>query len=312
MLPGFKNLKELTTKFSDESICRQYLEDMIWQGNPTCPHCGHHHPYKLKDGKTYRCKSKTCKKDFTITVGTIFEGSNVPLSKWFIAIYIATNHKKGISSIQLGKDIGVTQRTAWFMLHRIREMVKPKQEPFLQGEIMVDETFVGGKVKNKSNTKRRQIINGERPVDEKTPVFGLLEKGGQAILKVVPDIKIETLHPIIIDSVDSSSTIVTDGAIGHTRLKSDFADHRIVIHSESEYIRDGFTTNHIESVFAIVKRTIIGTYHQVSPKHLQSYCNECGYRYNTRKMKDNYRFMDVLQNSDGRLKYNDLIAKKSN
>lgn len=306
----FKNLKEMMAKFSDEDVCWEYFEELIWQGRPVCPHCGGHNPYKLKDGKRYRCSNKECKNNFTILVGTIFENTKIPLSKWFMAIYIATNHKKGISSVQLGKDIGVTQTTAWFMLHRIREMVKPKQEPFLQGEIMVDETFVGGKVKNKSNKIRREILNGERPADEKTPVFGLLEKGGQAILKVVPDTKLETLHPIIIDNVDSSSVIVTDGLQGHTRLKADFADHRVVIHSESEYIRDGFTTNHIESVFAIVKRTILGTYHHVSPKHLQSYCNECGYRFNTRKMKDNSRFVETLQNPQGRLKYHQLIAKR--
>lgn len=299
----------MMAQFSDENVCHKYFEELIWEGDPVCPHCGKHKPYKLKDGKRYRCSNKECKTNFTVLVGTIFENTKIPLSKWFMAIYIATNHKKGISSVQLGKDIGVTQTTAWFMLHRIREMVRPKQEPFLQGEIMVDETYVGGKVKNKSNKKRREIINGERPLDEKTPVFGLLEKGGHAILKVVPDVKIDTLHPIIINNVDSSSTIVTDGAVGHVRLKDDFADHRIVIHSESEYIRDGFTTNHIESVFAIVKRTIIGTYHHVSPKHLQRYCDECGHRYNTRKMKDNSRFIEVLQNPQGRLKYNDLIAK---
>lgn len=120
MLPDFNNLRELTIRFSDDMVCREYLEQLIWKGNPTCPHCGQNKPYKLKDQKTYRCSNKECKKDFTVTVGTVFEGSNVPLSKWFVAIYLATNHKKGISSIQLSKDISVTQRTAWFMLHRMK------------------------------------------------------------------------------------------------------------------------------------------------------------------------------------------------
>ena len=308
MLPAFNNLKEFSNQFSDDKVCREYLENMIWKGKPSCPHCGGNKPYKLKDGKTYRCSDKECKKDFTITVGTVFEGSNVPLSKWFLAIYIATNHKKGISSIQLGKDVGVTQRTAWFMLHRIREMVRPKQEVILTEEVMVDETYCGGKQANKSNRKRALINSGELK-EEKIPVFGLVQKDGNTVLRVVPDAKGETLRPIILQVVNEDTVIVSDGAVVHRGLDESYKGHIIVNHANGEYVNGPYTTNHIESVFALLKRTVYGTYHNVSPKHLQAYCAEVGHRYNTRKIKDNYRFNATIEHSAGRLKYKDLIAK---
>ncbi len=312
MLPQFNSLQELAVRFSDDNVCRKYLEEMIWQGNPTCPHCGQNRPYSLKDGKTYRCSNKECKKDFTITVGTIFENSNVPLSKWFLAIYIATNHKKGISARQLAKDIKVGRSTSWFMLHRIREMVRPKQQPILKGEVMIDHTYHGGKEKNKSKFKRmrsHEYYGGER-VNDKIPVFGLVEKNGDAAMVVVPDSKGETATPIILQLVNQDTVIVSDGATSFHGLENDFQGHIIVNHAQGEYVNGPYTTNHIESVFALLKRTIYGTYHNVSGKHLQRYCQESCHRYNTRKLKDNQRFIYTLQHSEGRLKYDDLIAKK--
>lgn len=311
MLPSFTNLLEFNAMFATDMACRHYLEDMIWKGNPTCPHCGKNKPYKLSNGKTYRCSNKECKKDFTITVGTVFEGTNVPLSKWFLAIYIMTNHKKGLSSVQLGKNIGVTQRTAWFILHRIREMVKPTAPVMLKEHVMVDECYMGGKEKNKSNKKRRETAM-EKRTNDKIPVFGMVEMDGLAILKVVPDAKGETLKPIIIQQVDEDSVIVTDGGVVYESLENDFTGgHQVANHSKGEYVnQQGFTTNHIESVFALLKRTIYGTYHYVSGKHLQRYCVMCSYRYNTRRMHDSSRFIATVTNAAGRLKYKDLIAKK--
>lgn len=310
MLPQFNNLQELAVRFSDDNVCRKYLEEMIWQGNPTCPHCGQNKPYNLKDGKTYRCSNKECKKDFTITVGTIFENSKVGLSKWFMAIYIATNHKKGLSSIQLGKNIGVRQATAWFMLHRIREMVRPKQLPTLKGEVMIDHTYHGGRQKNKSKYKRWLAYqeNGGKRVDVKQPIFGLIEKDGLALMVVVPDSKGETALPLLIDLIDADTTIVSDGATIFYGLEHLFRQHIIVNHAEKQYVNGPYTTNHIEALFATLKRTVIGTYHKVSNKHLQRYCEECMFRYNTRRLKDNYRFNEALQHAKGRLKYDQLIA----
>lgn len=310
MLPQFKNLQELIVRFSDEAVCREYLEEMVWQGNPTCPHCGQNKPYKLKDGKTYRCSNKECKKDFTVTVGTIFENSNVPLNKWFIALYISINHKKGVSARQLAKDIGVSRPTSWFMLHRIREMVRPKQLPILKGEVMIDHTYHGGKEKNKSKFKRMQAheYTGGQRTNEKIPVFGLIEKDGPTTMIVVPDAKSETAQPIVIDLVDQDTVIVSDGATIFSGLENDFKDHVVVNHAQGQYVNGPYTTNHIESVFALLKRTVYGTYHNVSAKHLQRYCEECTNRYNTRKFSDSQRFVYNLQNSKGRLKYKKLIA----
>jgi transposase-like protein len=261
MLPQVTNLQDLIKKFSDDTVCRKYLEEMIWQGNPTCPHCSQNKPYKLKNDKTYRCSNKDCKKDFTITVGTIFENSKVPLSKWFMAIYIATNDKKGISSIQLGKYIGVRQATAWFMLHRIREMVRPKQEQVFKGEVMIDHTFCGGKEKNKS--KYRRMIahqnNGGQRVDVKIPVFGIVQRDGEATMIVVPDPGAETAMPIIFKLIDKESVIVSDGGTVFSTLRNDYKDHVIVNHSARQYVNGDFTTNHIESIFALLKRTVDGT-----------------------------------------------------
>src|ERR1700744_5662375 len=152
-----RTLKELMIHLKDESVCRKYMEEKRWGDNPVCPHCGKNKPYRMKDGKTFRCRSKTCKKDFTVTVGTIFENSKVPLSTWIAASYVLSAHKKGISSCQLARDLGITQKTAWFVLHRIRESLRSKDSIFLKNLVEIDEVYIGGRVKNMSNKKRAAI-----------------------------------------------------------------------------------------------------------------------------------------------------------
>ena len=176
----FKNLKELMLKLSDEKVCRQYMEDMRWGGEPFCPHCNATKPYKLKDGKTYRCKEKTCKKDFTVTVGTVFENSKVALSTWIAAMYLITAHKKGISSLQLGRDLGITQKTAWFINHRIRHIMGEPYEQPLANVVEVDETYCGGKFANMNRGRRKKLQESGK--DNKTGVMGLLERDGKAKL----------------------------------------------------------------------------------------------------------------------------------
>lgn len=304
MFPEIKNLKDLMAKFSDDSICRKYLEELVWEGNPVCPHCGGNKPYKLKDGKSYRCREKSCRKDFTVTVGLIFENSKIPLSTWFAAIYLATSHKKGISSVQLSKDLGVTQKTAWFMLHRIREMFVTEEVEQLANIVEVDETYVGGKWENMHSKKRQKLRDSGK--DNKTPVMGLVERNGNVRLKKIGEEK--TFKDIVHEHVNTSATVVTDAHLSYRGLDEKYNGHMIVNHSEGEYKVDIYHTNTIEGFFSILKRGIFGIYHHVSPKHMQRYCEEFAYRYNSRKIKDNERFIFTLQNSQGRLKYKNLTA----
>jgi len=304
-----KNLKDVINHFSNQQVCWEYLENMRWNGNPVCPFCNATKPYRLKDGKKFRCSSRFCKKDFNVLTRSVMENTKIPLSTWLAAIYLGTAHKKGISSCQLSRDLGITQKTAWFLLHRIREMVKPTDYKVLDEIVELDETWVGGKMKNKSKKIRKEIREGLRP-EGKTPVFGMVKRDGGVILKAVKNADNETLRPIIREHVSPNSVIVTDGATYHEGLENDFKGHVIVNHSQQEYVNGMYHTNTIEGVFSIMKRGIYGIYHQISPKHLQRYCEEFSYRYSSRKITDGERFKNATSNIEGRITYNKLIEKQ--
>jgi len=169
----FKNYKDLMAKLGDEKVCREAMEIRFWKGNPFCPHCGGTKPYKLKDGKTCRCRDKSCRRDFTVTVGTIFENSKIPLSTWIASIYVITSHKKGISSLQLSRDLGITQKTALFILHRIRFIIDdPSPEP-LENTMELDETYTAGKFANMNRAWRKKYQ--KLGIDNKTALMGIRE-----------------------------------------------------------------------------------------------------------------------------------------
>lgn len=307
----FKSLNALLAHFSDQKTCREYLEQKLWKGQPVCPHCQSTRVYRLSNGIQFKCgNKKTCDKKFTVTVGTIFENTKIPLNLWISAIYLSTSHKKGISSLQLSRDLGVTQKTAWFMLHRIRKMVTPKTKQTLKTKVQIDECYYGGKEGNKSKFKRLQAQRGERSI-EKTPILGFLEEDGQAILQVIPVANSETVLPIIERIVEPNTVIVTDSSSIYFRLQDNarYGGHISVNHTQGEYVNGDFTTNSVESFFACLKRSIYGIYHQVSVKHLQKYCEETCYRFNTRKLKDYERFDYTFTKMACRLKYEDLIKK---
>lgn len=301
---NFKTLIELLDYFKDEKTCRDYLANQRWGSNVTCPHCGHNKVYITNRG--YKCAAKTCYKKFSVTVGSIYENSKVPLRIWYAAMYLVTAHKKGISSLQLSRDLGLTQKTAWFVLHRVRDMVKMKAPNKLRNVVEVDETYVGGKNKNRHADKKVLASQG-RSVKDKTPVLGVIERKGVVHTFVVPDTKASTIKPIISALVTTGSIMITDEWHSYNTLKSHF-NHVVINHKDNEYVRGAFHTNSIEGFWSLLKRGIYGIYHQVSAKHLQRYCEEFAYRYNTRNIKDCDRLEFTIANCEGRLKYKDLIA----
>ena len=299
----FKNLKELMTYLKDEKVCLDYYALLRWDGNPVCAHCHSPKPYLLKNGK-YRCSSKDCRKDFSVTKGTIFEKSKISLATWMGAVFVLSGHKKGISSLQLARDLGVTQKTAWFMNHRIRHIMgDPNPEP-LDNIVEIDETYVGGTFANMNRKRRKEWQDSGK--DNKIGVMGLLERDGNAKLTVIGA---NTFKDVVRQNVDKTATVVTDTHLSYVGLAQEYAGHLSVNHSQSEYRRGIAYTNSVEGFFSCLKRSIFGIYHSVSPKHLQRYCEETSYRYNTRKITDKDRFISTLQQTEGRLTYKKLVNK---
>lgn len=312
----FNSLPDLIKRFPNDSAARTYLERRKWNGNPVCPHCGCIGAYKLNDGKTYKCKDKLCHKKFTVTVGTIMENSNIPLNTWFAAIYIATAHKKGISSVQLAKDLGITQKSAWFMLHRIREMVRVKRQEKLTGVVEADETYLSGKSKEERKRLGEERLMPGKEYPKKFPkakgvIFGMIERNGRIIIKSFADNNGKNIRDAVNGNVEKHSFLFTDESNLYNRLRSDYKRFS-VNHSQEEWTRGDINTNHIENFWSVMKRGIYGIYHQISYKHLHRYCDEFSHRFNNREFTDPERFVLSLENTQGRLKYKTLISDISN
>lgn len=302
----FKTLPDLMQYFNNEEKSRDFLERLRWpDGTIICPVCGTRGAYRNSDMKTYKCKGKACKTNFSVTVGTMMENSKIPLSKWFAAVWLITNHKKGISSCQLARDLGIGQKAAWFLLHRIREMVTDKAPQLLDNICEIDECYVGGRMANMSKTKRTIYRDFGR--DNKTPVMGILERDGKVRLSVIGR---DSFKDVVRQNVATSAVVVTDEHGSYQGLANEYKGHITVNHSRLEFKNGIYYTNGIEGFFSLLKRAIIGIYHQVSPTHLHRYCHESSYRYNTRKIKDCDRFLDAMQKTKGRLTYQKLTEKK--
>ncbi|MDO8365185.1 MAG: IS1595 family transposase [Saprospiraceae bacterium] len=258
----FTTLAQLTEHFSDKQTCIDYLTNLRWAGNVTCTFCGNEKVYELK-GATKRFKCAKCRKQFSAIKGTIFENSPISLQTWFIAVYILTAHKKGISSVQLATDLGVTQKTAWFMAHRIRFALKTKSfETQLDGVIQADETFMGGKNKNRHADKKVPQSQG-LSVNDKTPFWGMVDNDGEVRTQVIPNTQAKTIKPIIQKMVKEGSILVTDEWQAYCQLRKNYL-HIVINHKEGKYVANGFTTNRIEGFWSILKRGVYGIYHQVS------------------------------------------------
>jgi transposase-like protein len=288
MKHGNFNLMQVALMGEDE--CKKHLAFSRWGGTTVCPYCENDKCYTTKTG--YKCAK--CRRVFSVTVGTIFHDSRIKLTKWYIALYLITAHKKGISSHQLARDIDVTQKTAWYMLHRLRHTFKDNgYTEKLSKTVEVDETFVGGKNRNRHWNKKVPNSQG-RSFKDKTPVFGMLQRGGKLRAQSVPDTKRKTLEPIILANVKKNAKVMSDEWTAYNKLYKNFT-HKVVNHRRFQYVVGTAHTNTIEGFWSLFKRGILGIYHNVSRKHLDRYVDEFVYRYNTRNEKPEKRMKKVLQ-----------------
>lgn len=286
--------------FHNEDAAREHLESLLWPNGPVCPRCAGARVTKLQGKSTrpgvYKCKD--CRKPFSVTVGTVMERSKIPLSKWLLAAQLMASSKKGMSALQLQRMLSVTYETAWFLFHRLREAATDTASGPLGGGnkvVEADETYVGGKAKNKAYG----------PPPKKQAVFALVERDGSARSFHVANVTGETLRPIMVKHASRKSHLMTDESAVYTKIGDEFAGHSTVNHSADEYVRHGgfTTTNTIESYFAILKRGVFGTFHSISEAHLHRYLAEFDFRYNHRKVSDVERAEALLKGAQGKRLY---------
>jgi transposase-like protein len=305
MLKQFKTLADLMVTFSDNQVAIDHFRAIRWRNGQFCPHCGHDRIYAPKNKGRYTCAQ--CHQRFSIMVGTIFENTKLPLRVWFGAIWLLTNHPKGIASTTLARDLGITQKSAWFILHRLRYAARTQSfNSPLSGTVEVDETYVGGKASNRHKHLRRKR-KGHAGVVDKTPVIGAVERGGDVIARVANFGVGEAEHFIKQVVSPSADLIVTDAHPAYAAM-TDLPQHEMINHHIGEYVRGAAHTNTIESVWALLKRQIIGTHHWVSPKHLDQYVSEMMWRMNRREMSAQDRINALFSAVEGRLTYKALIA----
>ncbi len=285
--------------YHDNDAAREHLESLLWPLGPVCPRCGVSGARTTKlNGKSTRPgvhKCKDCRKPFTVTIGTVMERSKVPLCKWVLAAQLMASSKKGMSAKQLERMLGTNYETAWFLFHRLRECaIDPERGPVGGGNkvVEVDETYVGGKAKNAHNGK---------PIPKKHAVVSLVEREGEVRSFHVTNVNSKTLRPIIVKNADRKSYLMTDESVVYPKVGEEFSGHGTVNHSAREYVRGNFWyTNTVESYFALLKRGIMGSFHNVSEAHLYRYLAEFDFRHNTRDLTDGERANELLAGAKGK------------
>ena len=298
----FNSIIELLNSFPDEQSCIDHLEELRWNGYFVSPLDPASKVYKCA-GNKYKCKNSN--KYFNVRTGTMFDNTKVELRKWFLAIWLVTSHKKGISSMQLSRDLGVTQKTSWFMLQRIRKCFGIDNDNDLDNDVEADETYVGGKNKNRHKDKKVEGSQG-RSARDKTPIAGTSERSGKVNAHKVDNVQKETLNALVIANVKEAANLYTDEWVGYSGLEKLY-NHSIVNHGQGEYANGDARTSAPEGFWSILKRGIIGIYHFVSKKHLQNYVDEFVFRYNTRERSETGRINRLLSNMCFRTTYRGLV-----
>jgi transposase-like protein len=305
-------LLEAVRLFKDPNEAQRFFASLRWPNGMACPRegCGSADVREI-GGRVPRWFCKDCKKEFTAKVGTIFEDSPIGFDKWLPAIWLLTSAKNGVSSMELHRSLGVTQKTAWFMLHRVRLALSSGTFTQLRGHVEADETFIGGRLRNLRRSPHGRQNSGTKGIGPKgkAPVLGIVEREGEARAFAVEDVKKRSLVPTLLKHIDPNATLYTDSLRSYQNLHRHFARHEIVNHA-FEYVRGNAHVNTVECFWSVLKRTLAGTYVCARPKHIGRYLDEHTFRFNSRRSSDGARFAVATKGADKkRLTYKALIGK---
>lgn len=272
-----ESILSVALRFGNQESCVKHLESIRWPDGPVCTHCGSTHIHHRKNSHRHLCRD--CNRSFSVTVGTIMHASKLPLPKWFAAIFLIVNAKKGISSLQLARDIGVNKNTAWFMQKRIREAMSGS-DGLLKGIVEVDESYIGGSMTNMRKSYKKELGIYPGGMEHKKPLLGMMQREGNVKIMVIDKADSKTIRPLLNQHIDSSSEVVTDGFGAYRMLHTTHKKHIVLNHSKNIMKLGKYNTSRLDSFWTTIKRAIVGQYHRITHKHLQSYLDEIAFKFN--------------------------------